>query len=162
MQPTPAPHRSRHARQTGFTLIEVMITVAIIAILAAVALPAYNDYIRRSSVTEAFGFLSDYRVKMEQYFQDNRNYGTTAGGACANGGVAPSWNTFAPPNRKYFDFSCAVGAATSAYTVTATGKAGSAAAGHVYTINESNTQATSQFKGAAVTKNCWLTKGTEC
>lgn len=146
--------------QSGFTLIEAMITVAIVAILASIAMPAYNDYVRRAALTEAFGYLSDYRVKMEQYFQDNRNYGTTAGGACANGAVAPSWNGFAPSNRKYFDFSCVLGATTAAYTITATGK--SSAAGHVYSVNEANTQRTTQYKSASVTKNCWLVKGSEC
>ncbi len=161
--PSPqAPGRARAAVQTGFTLIEAMITVAIIAILASIALPAYNDYIRRAAVVEAFNFLSDYRVKMEQYYQDNRSYGTAPGSNCANGGVAPAWNNFQPANRKYFDFACTTGANTNEYTITATGKAGSAAAGHVYTVNHANTQTTTQFKGASVTKNCWLTKGSEC
>lgn len=154
----------RHALayQAGFTLIELMITVAIVAILGAVALPSYNDYIRRGAITEALNFMSDYRVKMEQYFQDNKNYGTANGGACANGTGAPSWSNF-NPGAKYFTFTCAVGGTTmNGYTVTASGKAGTAAAGHVYTINEANLQQTTQFKGSAVTKSCWLVKGTEC
>ncbi|WP_427911750.1 type IV pilin protein [Ramlibacter sp. MMS24-I3-19] len=149
-------------QQTGFTLIEVMITVAIIAILAAVALPSYNDYVRRGAITEALNFMTDYRVKLEQYFQDNRNYGTTNGGACANGTGAPSWSNFTP-GAKYFTFACVVnGASRNGYTVTATGKPSSAVAGHVYTINEANLQQTTQFKNAAVTKSCWLVKGNEC
>ncbi len=73
---------NRDLRMAGFTLIEVMIVVAIIAILASIALPSYNDYVRRGQIQEAFGYLSDSRVKMEQYFQDNRNYGTASPGAC--------------------------------------------------------------------------------
>ena len=149
---------------SGFTLIEIMITVAIVAILASVALPSYRDYVRRGQIPEATTFLSDYRIKMEQYFQDYKNYGTTNGAACANGTNAPPWNTFAPSGAKYFQFSCLVNNTGSVpgYILTATGNNGMAV-GHVYTVNESNVQTTTQFKGAAVTgKNCWLLKGSEC
>lgn len=152
--------RAARARsQRGFTLIEIMITVAIVAILASIALPSYRDYVRRGQVPEAFTYLSDYRIKLEQYFQDYKNYGTANGGPCADGANAPSWNTFAPASAKYFTFSCLVTA--TGYTLTATGNGG-AAVGHVYTVNESNAQATTQFKGASVTKGCWLLKGSEC
>ena len=61
-------------REKGFSLVEVMIVVVIIGILAAVAIPNYNDYLMRSKVPEATSRLSDLRVRMEQYFQDNRTY----------------------------------------------------------------------------------------
>ncbi|KQW02671.1 fimbrial assembly protein [Rhizobacter sp. Root1221] len=63
-------------RQRGFTLIEVMIVVAIIAILASIAIPSYRDYIIRGQLTEATTALSGYRAKMERHFQDNRDYRT--------------------------------------------------------------------------------------
>ena len=47
------------------------------------------------------------------------------------------------------------------YTLTATGSGGQTI-GHAYTVDEQNRQKTTQFKGAAVTKDCWMIKGTEC
>ncbi|MFG6455327.1 type IV pilin protein [Roseateles sp. BYS96W] len=153
------PRLSRLAPQRGFTLIELMITVAIVAILAAVAIPAYGDYVRRGSLTEAFSQLADYRVKMEQYYQDNRNYGSTD---CVDGTAAPSWKTFAPTGAKYFDYGCAVAGSGQEYTVTATGKTGTVAAGHIFTINQNNVQATTKFKGTTVSQSCWLVKSATC
>lgn len=147
------------ATQAGFTLIELMIAVAIVAILASVGYPAYTDYVRRGQLQEAFAAMSDYRIKMEQYFQDYRNYGKDDPGPCANGAGAPSWANFVPANQKNFTFACQ--AAGGGYTITATGSAG-AVGGHVYTVNEANVRKTTQFKGSAVDKSCWLVKGNEC
>ncbi|MDH4287599.1 MAG: prepilin-type N-terminal cleavage/methylation domain-containing protein [Aquincola sp.] len=147
----------------GFTLIEVMIVVAIVAILAAVALPAYGDYVRRGQLPEAFAGMADLRVKMEQYYQDNRQYGTN-GGNCADV-ATPTWAAGTPTltysGAQFFTFTCAVTNAGQGYTITATGSNGRAV-GHTYTINHNNARATTLFKGAAVTSTCWLTRGTEC
>ncbi len=143
-------------RLRGFTLIELMITIAIVAILSAVAVPAYSDYIRRGQLPEAFTNLADYQVKMEQYYQDNRNYGTAA---CADVGP-PSWSAW-PSNRKYFAFDCRLSAGGQGYDITATGSS-ARAVGHDYAVNQDNTQTTSNFKGAAVVKTCWVARGDEC
>ena len=151
-------HSKLRRRSVGFTLIEVMIVVAIIGILAAVALPAYNDYVRRGQLPEAFNALSDYRTKMEQYYQDNRNYGSST--ACADAASANTWNTF-PTTIKYFTFTCATSNSQQNYTITATGASGNAV-GHVYTINQNGDRATTKFKNNNVTATCWLTNSTTC
>src|SRR6185295_2455470 len=93
--------RLRNNRNSaGFTLIEAMITVAVIAILAAIALPNYFDYITRSRIVEAKTNLADMRTRLEQYFLDNRAYP----GACvaSASGPAPAGQIYLPGNQKYF------------------------------------------------------------
>ena len=137
-----------HSHSSGFTLIELMITVAIIAILASVALPSYTDYVTRGKMPEAFDALSTGALKLEQYYQNNSKYNTT-GTTC---GVAPG-------STKYFTLSCTADAST--FTITATGK--DSMAGYDYTINQAGTKGTSKFKNASQSgKSCWLTKAGDC
>ena len=147
-------------KTSGFTLIELMIAVAIIGILAAVALPGYTDYIRRSALTEGFSSLSDLRIRLEQFYQSNRNFGTTA---CGHDGTA-NRIAFSSADGK-FTFACALTGTSpnenQAYTLTATGASG-AAVGHVFTLNSDNLKGTTRFKGSTVSKPCWLVKGSEC
>lgn len=73
--------------QQGFTLIELMIVVAIIGILAAVALPAYQDYTARAQMTEAFTLASGQKATMSEYYTDKGAWPTdnsVAGAAAAS------------------------------------------------------------------------------
>jgi type IV pilus assembly protein PilE len=138
-------------RRSGFTLIEVLITVAIIAILAAIALPNYSAYITRSKITEATTNLLSMRTKMEQYFQDNRSYA----GACVAGTVAPL-----PPAtaQKYFDITCSPAPGVATYTINAVGRA--ELTGLTLSIDQANVRKTVSVPTGwtAPTGNCWLTK----
>ena len=67
------------SRLVGFTLIEVMITVAIVAILAAIAYPSYIDYITKSARSEGVAAVMKLANLQEQYYLDNRVYATDMG-----------------------------------------------------------------------------------
>lgn len=129
--------------QRGFTLIELMIAVALVAILAAVALPSYQDYVRRGNIPEATGGLGQGRIAMEQWFQDNRTY---VGATC-------------PGNGKNFNFTGCDAATATTFTITATGTGGMA--GFIYTIDHDNARASTTPWGNGAT--CWITrKGESC
>lgn len=132
----------------GFTLVELLIVVAIIGVIAAIAVPQYGDYVVRSKLAEATATLSEQRVKMEQYFQDNRTYDS----ACAAGSIAVT------PTGRYFTYACSNLTATT-FTITATGIAAQGTDGFVFTIDQANSRRTTTVKtgwnGAGAT--CWVT-----
>ena len=94
--------------QKGFTLIELMIVVAIIGILAAVALPAYQDYTVRAKVSEGIVGASSAKVTISEGFQANGMLGVTAAAAAIN----------AQPNNSKYVASIAAAGATGQVTVT--------------------------------------------
>jgi type IV pilus assembly protein PilE len=145
-------------RTRGFTLVEVLITVATVSILASVALPAYTDYVTRSKLTEATSSLSDMRVRLEQYYQDTRTYPTSCIAPAA--GPPPAGKVYLPSGAKYFTVTCALTATT--YTVTAAGNPGQGVDAFAYTIDQANNRKTtslpSGWSGVGPTSTCWINR----
>ena len=133
----------------GFTLMELLTVIAIVGILAMFAYPEYTAYSMRGKIAEATSGLSDGRIKMEQFFQDNRTY---------SGGPTPTSTT-----NFTFSFSGTPDATT--YTLQAVGVG--AMAGFTYTVNQANakqtTAAPSGWQAATMPATCWITKkGGQC
>ncbi|MBS1154431.1 MAG: putative type 4 fimbrial biosis transrane protein [Proteobacteria bacterium] len=138
-------------KMKGFTLIELMIVIAILGVLVAIAVPSYTGYVRRARLTEAFDTLASHALRMEQAYQNNNNYGTAAN-TCVP--AAPAATTF-------FTFSCATtGLTFQGFTLTATGQGNMA--GHAFTINDAGTRQTTAFPNVTGSRNCWLTNSGNC
>lgn len=106
-------------KQTGFTLIELMITVAIVAILASIAYPSYQDQVRKSRRSDGISKMLDVAQRQERYYTQHQKYTSDASGNL-NYGVNPI-----PSDEGYYTVSttagnCPSGAAGCTFTVTAT------------------------------------------
>lgn len=129
----------KHLLQQGFSLIEVMVVVAIMGLLASIAVPGYQDYIKSGNAAEAPANLANCRVQAEQFYQDNFTY---VGFVCN------------PSDAKYFDYSIDNQSATT-YTLKATGKSAQNMGNFSFTVNQDNAK-TSSYDGTTGA-TCWLT-----
>jgi prepilin-type N-terminal cleavage/methylation domain-containing protein len=159
----PMTHRPTPLRRTrGFTLIELMITVAIIGILARIALPSYLNYVTRAKLVSMTNRLAGLRTAMEQYYQDNRTYASVSSSI-----VSPcSDATYIKTYENYYALSCTVGTNGLTFVATVTASSGSASPA-AYTVNQLNTQATTAFPSSwgslPTNASCWLMrKGDSC
>ena len=130
-------------RQAGFTLIEIMIAVAVIGILTAIALPSYNGYMMRARLSEAFTGLSGAQPKLEQHWSNERTY---AGFDTAAGQM--------PQASQNFTFTLTTATASS-YVLTATGRNG--AANFSFTIDQNGNRVTTGVpSGWTSSTTCWV------
>ena len=155
----------QHTR--GFTLIELMVTIAVIAVLASIALPAYSDYVTRARFAEATSNLADLRAKMEGSYADNRRYNDPAAGVGTCG--IPGGNTPTVSDPRYFTYTCASltpnAIGDQQFLLTAIGVAAQGLGGISFTVDHANTKRTivaggseMASKGYAGNAGCWVRK----
>ena len=141
-------HTMSSPSNQGFTLIELMIALAIGAILAAIAVPAYRDHILRARIPEATSTLSSLAMRLEQHYQDNQAYGDAKG--CA----------ITMPTDKFFKFECSAENSGQSFLLKATGNSKGVMSDFVFTLDQNGNTKTTQVPAAwgKAPFNCWINK----
>ena len=133
-------------KQAGFSLMELMIVVAIVTILAAIAIPNYVAHVERSNRTDATSALLRLAADQERYYLQNNTYGSTTN--LGNPTTENGWYTLAITDSS----------ATS-FTATATAKTGDTQAEddtcQVFTITSTGLRTATDDGGSDSTESCW-------
>ena len=141
-------------RSGGFTLIELMITMAIIALVSAIAFPSYTSFIARGKRADARGQLIQAAQFMQRFYSANDNFANTRSGQTAQNAMPT--NLQRAPADGTPQYTLTVTAATSAYTLTMAPVSGSSMAGDPcgsYTITSTGVR---DVVGATKTRDeCW-------
>ena len=147
----------------GFTIIEVMIVVAIVAILASIAVPGYQNYIRKSHARAAGGDLVALGLVMENIYQRQLRYPTPTSTnpttstdqtkTYVQGGAAVSpWQ---PAEADEFKYTLAITNGNAGYTLTATGKANTLNSGCELTLTHTNSRQSNEHSGCGGVGDSW-------
>lgn len=120
MKPSPGSNTN------GFTLIELMITIAIIAVIAGIAIPSYNGYITTAKMAEAENNLAAIRLAQEEFYLENNRYFTGANAAAINTDSGGLWTVSKGSDGYNFDYAVTL---SDGWTAIATGKTGTKVAG---------------------------------
>lgn len=133
--------QTQSKKHSGFTLLELMVTVAIIAILAAIALPSYSNYITKSQAKSAASDLVALSVAVERKYLKTLAYTPSpsyssdeTGWTALTQGYASGWQS----STDSFNYKVDVNVSSKTYTLTAKGKAGTRNAGCTLTLDQAN------------------------
>ena len=148
MNKIPSPQNKKH--HGGFTLIELMIVVAVVAILSAIAIPSYTEYVRRGHRAEARAGVLQAQQWLER--------AATAGGVYPT--TLPANMTWGADSTKRYTIAFEAGNTNAVYTLTATPKAGTPQAGDkcgTYTLSNTGVRGANGKKSgeAGYDANCW-------
>ena len=136
-------------KHNGFTLIELMVVVGIVAVMGAVAIPVYSGYMEKSKYYDAKAKLAELADKEERFYLQNNTYTATIG----TGGL----NTTATSNEGGFTYEIVASASglVAGFVATATRKVDTVIDCKVLTLSSSGVRTSEDSTGADSTAKCW-------
>ena len=137
----------------GFSLIELMIVLAIGVIIAAITVPAYNDHMLRARIPQATSTLASLAMRLEQNYQDNHEYGDSS--VCS----------IAMPDDEFFTFNCVAKNSGQSFLLTAIGKGAGDISEFTFTLDQNGNAKTTQLPASwgKAPADCWIAKrGATC